>query len=143
MQWRGRGAGRADARISALLGAPLSAVSRKTNTTRDRVLGVCTRGDTQVAFTDTPGFVLPGGEGAGGGGSRYYQRTLVAVARSQVPAASINGRVAENIGVVAQAPGSVNYYEIFLDSGGDAAGVTVSQYVPARGRLAVKLAGPA
>ncbi len=66
--------------LNALLGAPVSAVSRKFNTTRDRVLGVLTRGDAQVAFTDTPGFALPGAEGRG-----RYQRTLVAEARAAVP----------------------------------------------------------
>jgi small GTP-binding protein len=74
--------------LNALLGTPLSAVSRKINTTRDRVLGVCTAGATQVAFTDTPGFVLPGGEGAGSGAGAY-QRTLVALARQQVPASDL------------------------------------------------------
>ncbi len=66
--------------LNALLGAPVSAVSRKFNTTRDRVLGVLTRGDAQVAFTDTPGFALPGAEGRG-----RYQRALVAEARAAVP----------------------------------------------------------
>ena len=73
--------------LNAILGMPLSAVSRKCNTTVDRVLGVRTEGSTQIAFTDTPGFVLPGGEG-GPGGARY-QRTLVAVARSQVSCSDV------------------------------------------------------
>ena len=78
--------------LNSFLGAPLSAVSRKCNTTRDRVLGVSTLGATQVAFTDTPGFVLPGsggGSGGGGGGTGRYQRTLVAMARAQVPASDL------------------------------------------------------
>lgn len=66
--------------LNSILGAPLSAVSRKYNTTRDRVLGVHTEGRTQVAFTDTPGFMLPGGVSSG-----RFQRTLVAVSRSSVP----------------------------------------------------------
>ena len=66
--------------LNALLGAPVSAVSRKFNTTRDRVLGVLTEGEAQVALTDTPGFALPGAEGRG-----RYQRTLVAEARAAVP----------------------------------------------------------
>ncbi|RQM22266.1 hypothetical protein B5M09_008949 [Aphanomyces astaci] len=37
--------------------AQVSAVSAKYNTTRDRVLGVLTQGDAQIAFYDTPGLV--------------------------------------------------------------------------------------
>lgn len=37
--------------------AQVSAVSPKCNTTRQRVLGVLSQGDTQVCFTDTPGVV--------------------------------------------------------------------------------------
>lgn len=36
----------------------VSAVSRKTNTTTHEVLGVLTKGDTQICFFDTPGLML-------------------------------------------------------------------------------------
>jgi GTP-binding protein Era len=41
----------------ALVGDAVSAVSRKTNTTRTRALGVRTVGDAQVVFVDAPGIV--------------------------------------------------------------------------------------
>ncbi|RHY01340.1 hypothetical protein DYB36_009248 [Aphanomyces astaci] len=43
--------------MNSLLGFNVSAVSAKYNTTRDRVLGVLTQGDAQIAFYDTPGLV--------------------------------------------------------------------------------------
>ncbi|RHY26010.1 hypothetical protein DYB32_007940 [Aphanomyces invadans] len=43
--------------MNSLLGFNVSAVSAKYNTTRDRVLGVLTKGDAQIAFYDTPGLV--------------------------------------------------------------------------------------
>uniref|UniRef100_A0A2P2K806 GTP-binding protein erg n=1 Tax=Rhizophora mucronata TaxID=61149 RepID=A0A2P2K806_RHIMU len=41
-----------------MLGTKVSAVSRKTNTTTHEVLGVMTKGDTQICFFDTPGLML-------------------------------------------------------------------------------------
>ncbi|KAJ9183323.1 hypothetical protein P3X46_007191 [Hevea brasiliensis] len=41
-----------------MVGTKVSAVSRKTNTTIHEVLGVMTKGDTQICFFDTPGIML-------------------------------------------------------------------------------------
>ena len=45
--------------VNALVGAKVSAVSRKTNTTRMETIGTTTRDDTQVVFLDLPGIVGP------------------------------------------------------------------------------------
>ncbi|KAK3032128.1 hypothetical protein RJ639_035938 [Escallonia herrerae] len=42
------------------VGTKVAAVSRKTNTTTDEVLGVMTKGRTQICFFDTPGLLLKG-----------------------------------------------------------------------------------
>lgn len=41
-----------------MVGTKVAAVSRKTNTTTHEVVGVLTKGDTQICFFDTPGLVL-------------------------------------------------------------------------------------
>ncbi|XP_042498205.1 GTP-binding protein ERG [Macadamia integrifolia] len=41
-----------------MVGTKVSAVSRKTNTTIHEVLGVMTKGNTQICFFDTPGLML-------------------------------------------------------------------------------------
>ncbi|KAK4711530.1 hypothetical protein R3W88_006043 [Solanum pinnatisectum] len=41
-----------------MVGTKVSAVSRKTNTTTHEVLGVMTKGKTQICFFDTPGLML-------------------------------------------------------------------------------------
>ncbi|KAI4313664.1 hypothetical protein L6164_026623 [Bauhinia variegata] len=41
-----------------VVGTKVSAVSRKTNTTTHEVLGILTKGDTQICFFDTPGLTL-------------------------------------------------------------------------------------
>ncbi|XP_050229910.1 GTP-binding protein ERG [Mercurialis annua] len=41
-----------------MVGTKVSAVSRKTNTTTHEVLGVMTKGNTQICFFDTPGLML-------------------------------------------------------------------------------------
>ncbi|GAV69235.1 MMR_HSR1 domain-containing protein/KH_2 domain-containing protein [Cephalotus follicularis] len=41
-----------------MIGTKVAAVSRKTNTTTHEVLGVMTKGDTQICFFDTPGLML-------------------------------------------------------------------------------------
>jgi len=44
--------------LNRLVGAKISIVSRRAQTTRHRILGVLTDEDTQIAFLDTPGFQL-------------------------------------------------------------------------------------
>src|ERR1700677_372098 len=41
--------------LNGLLGEPLAITSRHPQTTRDRIAGVLTEGDTQIVFVDTPG----------------------------------------------------------------------------------------
>ncbi|KFK44890.1 hypothetical protein AALP_AA1G316100 [Arabis alpina] len=43
---------------NVMVGTKVAAASRKTNTTTHEVLGVLTKGDTQVCFFDTPGLML-------------------------------------------------------------------------------------
>ncbi|KAG8385082.1 hypothetical protein BUALT_Bualt03G0004500 [Buddleja alternifolia] len=43
---------------NCMVGTKVAAVSRKTNTTTHEVLGVLTKGDTQICFFDTPGLML-------------------------------------------------------------------------------------
>ena len=57
-------------------------MSKKYNTTRQRVLGVATRGRTQVVFYDTPGIVAAEDRG------RYF-RPLVVSAAETVPLADV------------------------------------------------------
>ena len=62
--------------LNALIGADLSIVSPKPQTTRHRILGIATYDNAQIAFLDTPGLHL--------GGKRAMNRQLNRVAR-QVP----------------------------------------------------------
>ncbi|MBN8480478.1 MAG: GTPase Era [Xanthomonadales bacterium] len=62
--------------LNALVGATLSIVSPKPQTTRHRILGITTIEGAQIAFLDTPGLHL--------GGKRAMNRQLNRVAR-QVP----------------------------------------------------------
>lgn len=45
--------------LNALLGQKVAIVSDKPQTTRTRIMGVLTQGETQLVFTDTPGFHRP------------------------------------------------------------------------------------
>lgn len=57
--------------LNALVGAKLSIVSPKVQTTRSRVLGIATEGDAQVLYVDTPGIFKP---------KRRLDRAMVAAA---------------------------------------------------------------
>ncbi len=45
--------------LNRLLGQKIAIVSNKPQTTRTRIMGVLTKGETQLVFTDTPGFHKP------------------------------------------------------------------------------------
>jgi GTP-binding protein Era len=45
--------------LNKMLGQKIAIVSSKPQTTRTRIMGVLTRGETQLVFTDTPGFHKP------------------------------------------------------------------------------------
>ena len=45
--------------LNGLLGAKIAIVSSKPQTTRTKIMGVLTLGETQLVFTDTPGFHKP------------------------------------------------------------------------------------
>ena len=45
--------------LNRLLGQKIAIVSDKPQTTRTKIMGVLTEGDTQLVFTDTPGFHRP------------------------------------------------------------------------------------
>ena len=45
--------------INHLVGEKIAIVSHKPQTTRNRICGIITRGDTQLVFSDTPGFHKP------------------------------------------------------------------------------------
>ncbi len=57
--------------LNRFVGAKVSIVSPKVQTTRARVLGICIEGDTQIVFIDTPGIFRP---------RRRLDRAMVAAA---------------------------------------------------------------
>ena len=57
--------------LNRLVGAKVSIVSPKVQTTRARVLGICMEGETQLVFVDTPGIFVP---------RRRLDRAMVAAA---------------------------------------------------------------
>ena len=57
--------------LNRFVGAKVSIVSPKVQTTRTRVLGICIEGDTQIVFIDTPGIFRP---------RRRLDRAMVAAA---------------------------------------------------------------
>ena len=44
---------------NALVGEKIAIVSSKPQTTRNRIIGIVTHGDTQLVLLDTPGFIRP------------------------------------------------------------------------------------
>jgi len=62
--------------VNALVGAKVSIVTQKVQTTRARVRGIVAEGATQLIFIDTPGIFLPRGKGKG----RKLDRAMVAAA---------------------------------------------------------------
>lgn len=57
--------------LNAMIGAKVSIVSPKVQTTRSRVLGITIEGDTQILFVDTPGIFTP---------KKRLERAMVAAA---------------------------------------------------------------
>ena len=57
--------------LNKFVGAKVSIVSPKVQTTRSRVLGICIEGDVQIIFIDTPGIFMP---------RRRLDRAMVAAA---------------------------------------------------------------
>ena len=45
--------------LNAILGEKVAIVSNKPQTTRNRIMGICTKGDDQFVFIDTPGIFSP------------------------------------------------------------------------------------
>jgi GTPase len=66
--------------LNRFVGAKLSIVTPKVQTTRSRVLGICVRGATQLIFVDTPGIFAP---------KRRLDRAMVAAAWAGVEDADI------------------------------------------------------
>ena len=63
--------------LNALVGQKISITSNKAQTTRHRITGIRTRGDTQFVFVDTPGFQMKHMSGQGGALNRNLNRTVL------------------------------------------------------------------
>src|ERR687887_2335358 len=66
--------------LNAMVGAKVSIVSPKVQTTRGRVLGILVRGASQLVFVDTPGIFAP---------KRRLERAMVAAAWAGVEDADV------------------------------------------------------
>ena len=78
--------------INRLVGVKISIVSRKVQTTRNRILGICIDGNTQLVFIDTPGIFQP---------QRRLERAMVAAAWAGV-------RGADHVALMVDAERGVN-----------------------------------
>ncbi|RLN74273.1 hypothetical protein BBJ28_00006223 [Nothophytophthora sp. Chile5] len=76
--------------MNGLLDVTISAVSAKYNTTRDRVLGILTQGDAQLAFYDTPGLIKPKE-------SHAYVQSLVTTAAETVQSVDMSLLVVDSV----------------------------------------------
>jgi GTP-binding protein Era len=86
--------------INALVGAKVSIVSRKAQTTRGPVRGVVVEGETQIVFVDTPGLFTPKrrldramSDAAWGAAADADARALIVDARAEIAAGEITGDV--------------------------------------------------
>ncbi|KAF4320725.1 hypothetical protein BBO99_00005357 [Phytophthora kernoviae] len=76
--------------VNGLLNVTVSAVSPKYNTTRERVLGILTEGDAQLAFYDTPGLIKPNE-------SHEYVQTLVTTAQETLQGVDVSMLVVDSV----------------------------------------------
>ncbi len=93
--------------INKLVGAKVSIVSRKAQTTRGTVRGVVIEGETQIVFVDTPGLFQPKrrldramSEAAWGAASDADALALIVDARTEIAAGEITdevGRILEGL----------------------------------------------
>src|SRR5579872_4274654 len=67
--------------LNRLVGQKLAIVTPKVQTTRSRLLGIATAGDTQLVFVDTPGIFAP---------RRRLERSMVAAAWAGVADADVS-----------------------------------------------------
>lgn len=72
--------------INALVGAKVSIVSPKVQTTRTRVLGILTKDESQIILVDTPGLFAP---------KRKLDRAMVAAAQEGIHDADLNILIAD------------------------------------------------
>lgn len=87
--------------LNTLVGNKVSIVSRKVQTTRNRVLGITVQGDTQIIFIDTPGIFVP---------KKTLEKAMVRTAYDAIPEGDI---VAHLVDVTT--PGALEKNRIILD----------------------------